>query len=255
MTYKASYVSINDEGSESKCTRFVNKTWKRISCDVPGYCTVNQQTPVHMFETLHGLYGEPSFCCPSDPENGVVGFAEWNFQTDGHRVNQITVRDEFVYNDLPVKHVDLVTSRIKLDVYDHSAKSMLNTMSDGVRVDTLQHQLYVRADDLDRTNAMISAAFQANAPNREFVDKPADLFDHFVTQQPSTCYLPDDVNRRVVCKQKLQVLRVTDSPTTRDRHYDQNATNSETNQADTKRPAAPATTASGSSGSRYGDQS
>ena len=245
MTYKASYVSINDEGSESKCTRIVNKSWKRISCDVPGYCSSTQQTPAHMFETLLGLYGEPSFCSHSDPDNGVVGFAEWNFPTksssEGPRVNQIVVRDEFVYNDLPSKHVDLITSRLKIDIYDHAAKAMLSTMSDGVRVDPLQYQLYVRADDLDRTNAIISAALQANAPNREYVDKPADLFEHLVAQEPSACYLPDDTNGHTVCKKRqqgrdsnnkgsgektVQTFRVADSPTM-DLDYDKQAIQAE----------------------------
>lgn len=209
MTRHTSYVSIDDTPSESKCTSVVNQTWRSLACDVPGYCS-RQSTPVQMFHTLFGLYGEPSFCRPSNPDKNIVGFAEWNFastQPDAQRINQITVRDEFVYNDAPEKHVDLVTLRMKMDVVDDAAKSVINAMSDEVRVDRQQHQLYVRSDDLDRANAVLCAAIQANAKNREFVDKPADLFDHFVKQRPTACYLPDDVQQRVVCTQAAPVAK------------------------------------------------
>ena len=209
MTRHTSYVSIDDTPSESKCANVVNQTWRSLACDVPGYCS-RQNTPVQMFHTLLGLYGEPSFCSPSNPDRNIVGFAEWNFastQPDAQRINQITVRDEFVYNDAPEKHVDLVTLRMKMDVVDDAAKSVINAMSDEVRVDPLQHQLYVRSDDLDRANAVLFAAIQANTKNREFVDKPADLFDHFVKQRPTACYLPDDVQQRAVCSQAAPVAK------------------------------------------------
>ena len=215
MTHRASYVTINDSPDESKCATIVKQTWKRISCDIQQYCS-NQNTPVQMYQSLVKRYGEPSVCIPSIPDKNVVGFAQWNFESiktdddvDAKFVNQITVRDEFVYNDAPDKHVDLVTSRIKMDVYDNAAKTVLNTMNDSVHVDALQQQLYVRSDELDRSNDMIAAAILVNTKHREFVDKPADLFDYFIKSKTSVCYFPDDVEKQRVCSNKPVVTTRT----------------------------------------------
>ena len=110
------------------------------------------------------------------------------------------MHDAFLYNDEPEKHVELLTARMPIDVYDEDAKRVLNTMSDNVHVDALQHQLYVRAADLQRANAMIAAAIAMNTPHRAFVDNPTSLFHYFAQMPPSTCHLPDDARRQTVCR-------------------------------------------------------
>jgi len=203
MTRDARYVLIVDgDENESKCSKLVHQTWKSRACDVPAYCSRSQPTPVQMYQTLFDLYGEPSACRPSLPDQNVVGFAEWNFapSRDAQRVNQIVVHDAFLYNDEPEKHVELFTARVPMEVYDDDAKRVLNTMSDNVHVDALQHQLYVRADDLQRANAMIAAAIAMNTPNRAFVDNPANLFHYFAQRPPLTCHLPEDARQQAICR-------------------------------------------------------